>query len=93
MNFDNQCRADGRTARAWLLDGIRRDYTAFLERWEKPALIVVAADDRLVRVERIRELARTMREAQVRVIEAAGHGWTPTLIQAQVQAIAGFLAA
>ena len=93
VNFDNQCRADGRTARAWLLDGIRRDYTAFLEGWEKPALIVVAADDRLVRVERIRELARTMREAQVRVIEAAGHGWTPTLIQAQVQAIAGFLAA
>lgn len=91
VNFDNQCRADGATARAWLLDGIHRDYAAFLERWEKPALIVVAADDRLVRVEAIRELAGRMRNAQLRVIEAAGHGWTPSLIQAQVQAIAAFL--
>ena len=91
VNFDNQCRADGRTARGWLLDGIGRDYAGFLREWEKPALIVVAADDRLVRVEAIRELATTMRNVQVRVIEAAGHGWTPALIHAQVQAIAGFL--
>ena len=91
VNFENQCRADGASARAWLLDGIRRDYAAFLEQWEKPALIVVAADDRLVRVKGIRELAGRMQNAQLRVIEAAGHGWTPSLIQAQVQAIAAFL--
>jgi pimeloyl-ACP methyl ester carboxylesterase len=91
VNFDNQCRADGATARAWLLDGIRRDYAAFLAGWERPALIVVAAQDRLVRVDAIRKLARRMREAQLRVIDSAGHGWTPTLIQAQVQAISGFL--
>jgi pimeloyl-ACP methyl ester carboxylesterase len=93
VNFDNQCRADGATAREWLLDGIGRDYAAFLESWEKPALIVVAANDRLVSVDGIRDLAGRMRQAQLRVIEAAGHGWTPSLIQAQVQAIAGFLAA
>ncbi|HYM51006.1 MAG TPA: alpha/beta hydrolase [Candidatus Limnocylindrales bacterium] len=92
VNFDNQCRADGGSARTWLRDAIRRDYAAFLSAWEKPALIVVAADDRVVRVDAIRALGRRMRQAQVRVIEAAGHGWTPALIQAQVQAISGFLA-
>ena len=91
VNFANQCRADGRTARGWLLDGIGRDYAPFLRGWDKPALIVVGANDRLVRVEAIRELAATMRNGQLRVIEAAGHGWTPSLIQAQVEAIAGFL--
>jgi pimeloyl-ACP methyl ester carboxylesterase len=92
VNFDNQCRADGRAARAWLRDGIRRDYAAFLAGWEKPALIVVAADDHVVRVDAIRDLERSMRQAQVRVIAAAGHGWTPALIRAQVEVITAFLA-
>jgi hypothetical protein len=34
-----------------------------------------------------------MPQAQIRVIEAAGHGWTPALIAAQVEAITGFLSA
>jgi hypothetical protein len=32
-----------------------------------------------------------MPQAQIRVIESAGHGWTPTLIAAQVEAISAFL--
>ncbi len=92
VNFDNQRRADGRATRSWLRDGIARDYRAFLTGWRNPALIVVAQDDRMVRVDDIRGLARLMPQAEVRVIEAAGHGWTPGLIAAQVQAIAGFLA-
>jgi hypothetical protein len=34
-----------------------------------------------------------MPQAEVRVIESAGHGWTPALIAAQVEAITGFLQA
>jgi hypothetical protein len=33
-----------------------------------------------------------MPRAELRVIQAAGHGWTPALIDAQVQVISGFLA-
>ena len=91
VNFDNQRRADGRAARDWLRDGISRDYREFLRGWRKPALVVVAADDRMVDVEGIRNLRALMPQAEIRVIESAGHGWTPTLIAAQVEAITGFL--
>lgn len=91
VNFDNQQRADGRAAREWLRDGITRDYRHFLAGWRKPVLIVVAADDRTVDVTAIRNLQALMPQAEIRVIEAAGHGWTPSLIAAQVEAITGFL--
>ena len=91
VNFDNQHRADGRAARQWLRDGITRDYREFLKTWRKPALVVVAADDRTVDVDAIRNLRQLVPQAEIRVIEAAGHGWTPTLIAAQVEAISSFL--
>ncbi|HXM52811.1 MAG TPA: alpha/beta hydrolase [Candidatus Binatus sp.] len=93
VNFDNQRRADGRAARQWLRDGITRDYRDFLKGWRKPALVVVAADDRTVDVNAIRNLRDLMPQAEIRVIESAGHGWTPTLIAAQVEAISAFLKA
>jgi len=93
VNFDNQQRADGRAARQWLRDGIMRDYRDFLSGWRKPALVVVAADDRTVDVNAIRNLRDLMPQAEIRVIESAGHGWTPTLIAAQVEAISAFLKA
>jgi len=93
VNFDNQLRADWRVSRNWLRDGIRRDYRAFLASWRKPVLVVVAADDRIANVDDIRGLRGLMPQAEIRVIEAAGHGWTPALIAAQVETIGGFLAA
>jgi pimeloyl-ACP methyl ester carboxylesterase len=92
VNFENQLRADGRAGRAWLRDAIRRNYEPVLRSWEKPALIVVAANDRIVRLSEIVALERAMPRAELRVIQAAGHGWTPALIEAQVQVISGFLA-
>jgi len=91
VNFDNQHRADGRAARQWLRDGIARDYRDFLRSWRKPALVVVAADDRIVDVNAIGKLRDLMPQVDIRVIESAGHGWTPTLIAAQVEAIKEFL--
>ncbi len=91
VNFQNQRRADGTAARAWLRDGVSRDYRAFLSSWRKPALVVVAADDRTVDVDAIKNLGRLMPQAEIRVIPAAGHGWTPALIAAQVEAITAFL--
>ena len=93
VNFDNQHRADGRAARQWLRDGITRADRDFLKSWRKPALIVVAADDRIVDVDAIRNLRDLMPQAEIRVIESAGHGWTPTLIAAQVEVISAFLKA
>lgn len=92
INFQNQCRADGAASRGWLRDAVRQDYRTFLRGWNKPILIVVASDDKMVDTGAIRRLGEVMPQAEVRVIEAAGHGWTPALISAQVQAITGFLA-
>ncbi len=92
INFANQCRADARAAREWLRDAVRRDYCDFLASWGKPVLIVVAADDRTVDVGAIRGLRQLIPQADIRVIESAGHGWTPQLIAAQVEAIARFVA-
>jgi pimeloyl-ACP methyl ester carboxylesterase len=91
VNFENQCRADGRAGREWLRDGIQRDYQDFLRSWRKPVLVVVAANDRVVKVESIKQLRQLAPQAEIRVIDAAGHGWTPALIAAQVQAISAFL--
>jgi len=93
VNFDNQRRAHGGAAREWLRDGIGRDYRSFLAGWRKPALVVVAEDDKTVDVNAIRALDSLMPQAEIRVIPAAGHGWTPALIAAQVEAISAFLAA
>ena len=93
VNFRNQVRADGRAAQQWLRDGITRDYRAFLAGWRKPALVVVAAADNTVDVDAIRGLATLMPQAEITVIPSAGHGWTPALIRAQLEAISAFLAA
>ena len=92
INFQNQIRADGAASRGWLRDAVRQDYRAFLKTWRRPILIVVAGDDKTVDTGAIRSLGEVMPQAEVRVIDAAGHGWTPALISAQVQAITGFLA-
>src|SRR5256885_226354 len=81
----------GRAPRPGLRDGPTRDFRAFLKGWRKPALVVVAADDRTVDVNAIRNLRDLMPQAEIRVIASAGHGWTPALIAAQVEAISTFL--
>lgn len=91
INFENQCRADGASCRQWLRDAVRRDYRSFLRSWAKPLLVVVAGNDKMVDVEAIRGLRELAPKAEIRVIEQAGHGWTPALINAQVEAITRFL--
>src|SRR5204862_6783071 len=65
VNYENQHRADGRAARQWLRDGITRDYRDFLNSWRKPALVVVAAEDRIVDVSAIRNLRQLMPQAEI----------------------------
>ncbi len=93
INFENQVRAHAPSARAWLRDALRQDYTPTLRGWPKPALILAAADDRIVRVDQLRQLAASMPRATLSIIGGAGHGWNATLIAAQVTAIRDFLAA
>jgi pimeloyl-ACP methyl ester carboxylesterase len=92
LNFENQRRASPRAAREWLRDALRQDYEAWLQSWEQPVLMVVAADDWLLDLGAMQHLTERMQTAEVVIVPDAGHGWTDALVRAQAAAISGFLA-
>jgi pimeloyl-ACP methyl ester carboxylesterase len=93
VNFENQLRASPRAAREWAHDAFRQDYEPWLQSWEQPVLMVVAADDRMLNHDQMQHLIENMQTGQVVVVPDAGHGWTEALVKAQAAAISGFLAA
>jgi pimeloyl-ACP methyl ester carboxylesterase len=92
VNFENQMRADPRAAREWLRDALAQDFEAWLQSWEQPVLMVVAADDSLLDHDAMQRLTQSMQTAEVVMVPDAGHGWTEALVKAQAAAISGFLA-
>ena len=92
VNFENQMRANPRAAREWLRDALSQDYERWLESWEQPVLMVVAADDWLLDHDAMQRLTEAMQTAEVVMVPDSGHGWTDALVKAQAAAISGFLA-
>ncbi len=91
MNFRNQLRADPRALREWVLDGLVRDDVASLRAFGRPALIIVASDDRIVDVPLLRRTVATMNHVQLASVADAGHGWTETYVRRQLELISAFL--
>jgi pimeloyl-ACP methyl ester carboxylesterase len=91
VNFRNQLRADPRAMREWLLDGLARDDVALLRSSQRRALIIVAADDRIVDVPLLRSTVATLSEVQLAEVEDAGHGWTEAYVRRQLDLITAFL--
>ena len=91
VNFENQLRADDRALREWLRDGIGRDGAAPLAAHRFPALLLAAADDRIVDPLALACLAGAMPGVELYVDPAAGHGWTVAAVERQVAVIAAFL--
>jgi pimeloyl-ACP methyl ester carboxylesterase len=91
MNFRNQLRADPRALREWLLDGLARDDVALLRSSGRPALIIVAADDRIVDVPMLRRTVADMESVRLVEVEDAGHGWTEAYVRRQLDLILAFL--
>jgi len=91
VNFDNQLRASPRAARAWLRDGLARDFRARVAGWDRPVLLMVAADDRIVDVPRLVELVAPHTQIELEVVSAAGHGWTAEFVARQQALLASFL--
>jgi pimeloyl-ACP methyl ester carboxylesterase len=91
MNFRNQRRADPRAIREWLLDGLARDDVALLRNSRRQALIIVAADDRIVDVPLLRRTVAGMDTVRLVEVEDAGHGWTESYVRRQLQLITAFL--
>jgi pimeloyl-ACP methyl ester carboxylesterase len=91
MNFRNQLRADPRAAREWILNGLGRDDVDLLRSSRRPALLIVASDDRIVDVPLLRHTVADMDQVQLVEMADAGHGWTETYVRRQLELITAFL--
>jgi 3-oxoadipate enol-lactonase len=91
MNFANQTRAHPRAAREWLRDGLRRRDLDAVARRTGPTLILAAADDRIVDVPELQALVARWPNAQLAVIEEAGHGWNDEFVRRQLDVLCAFL--
>jgi pimeloyl-ACP methyl ester carboxylesterase len=91
MNFRNQLRAHPRAVREWILDGLAGDDVEQLHDSGKEVLLIVASDDRIVDVPRLRTTVAGMRHVHLAEVADAGHGWTETYVRRQLELIAAFL--
>lgn len=91
VNFANQLRADPRAAREWLRDGVGADFRPLLDGWRGPVAVLVAADDRLVELDRLAAYCAQRPATEISVIASAGHGWDAELIRRQLDVLERFL--
>ena len=91
VNYRNQLRADPRATREWLRDGLRCEDVALLATHAEGALLIAAADDRIVDVQRLRGLCEQHPSLRLFVDGDAGHGWTAAAVERQLAAITGYL--
>jgi pimeloyl-ACP methyl ester carboxylesterase len=91
LNFANQCRAHPRAAREWLRDGLRVHDAGLVADHPEPVLLLAAAADRVVDVERLRRLAGGWARCRLALVEDAGHGWTEVYVRRQLEVLSAFL--
>ncbi|MGH7723677.1 MAG: alpha/beta fold hydrolase [Candidatus Dormibacteria bacterium] len=91
MNFRNQLRAHPRAIREWILSGLARDDVELLRSSGKPALMIVAAADRIVDVALLGAAVAGMGQVQLVEVADAGHGWTESYVRRQLELIVAFL--
>lgn len=92
VNFTNQLRAHPRAAREWLRDGVATDFRRLLSGLPVPTAVLAAADDRLLQVDRLRSFCAGRDHLSLRLLPAAGHGWSPEFMLRQVEVLEEVLA-
>jgi pimeloyl-ACP methyl ester carboxylesterase len=90
INYENQRRADPRAAREWLNDCLWRDDVDVVAARAERTLIIVAHHDRLVNVERLKELIATLPDLQVFTDTDQGHGWNEAAVHRQLEVLKAF---
>jgi pimeloyl-ACP methyl ester carboxylesterase len=92
VNFDNQRRANPAAAREWLRDGLRYEGLAPLLRRDGQTLVIVAEQDHVVDVERLRRLLAGLPNIRLYVDTEQGHGWNSAAVQRQLGVMQDFFA-
>jgi pimeloyl-ACP methyl ester carboxylesterase len=91
MNFRNQLAADPRALREWILHGLARDDLELLRAMDRPVLVIVASDDRIVEVAVMRRAVAEMEHVHLVEVADTGHGWTEAYVRRQLELITAFL--
>ncbi|MEO8897332.1 MAG: alpha/beta fold hydrolase [Candidatus Dormibacter sp.] len=92
VNFDNQRRANPAAAREWLRDGLRYEGLDTLLRRDQQTLVIVAEQDHVVDVQRLRGLLAGHPNISLYVDTEQGHGWNSAAVQRQLGVMGDFLA-
>lgn len=93
VNFLNQLRAHPRAAREWLRDGMAGDFRRLVRGLRMPRAVLAAADDRLLRLDRLADFCAQTDGLTLDLLPAAGHGWTQEFMGRQVEVLQGLLPA
>jgi pimeloyl-ACP methyl ester carboxylesterase len=93
VNFENQRRANPAAAREWLRDGARQDDLEALLARRRPTLVIVAAHDQAIDVERLRGLVTGHPNIHLYVDAEQGHGWNSEAVHRQLGVMRQFFEA
>jgi len=80
VNYLNQRRAHPRAAREWLSGGLAREDLEIIRTRARPTMIIVPQHDRLVNVERLRQMIDPLPNVELVVDGQGGHGWSPDAV-------------
>jgi pimeloyl-ACP methyl ester carboxylesterase len=92
VNFDNQRRANPAAAREWLRDGLRYEGLDTLLRRDRQTLVIVAEQDHVVDVQRLRRLVDDRPNIRLYVDSEQGHGWNSAAVHRQLGVMQDFFA-
>jgi pimeloyl-ACP methyl ester carboxylesterase len=90
VNFDNQRRANPTAAREWLRDGLRYEGLDTLLQRDRRTLVIVAEEDHMVDVQRLRRLVDGRPNIRLYVDTEQGHGWNNAAVQRQLGVMQDF---
>jgi pimeloyl-ACP methyl ester carboxylesterase len=90
VNYENQRRADPRAAKEWLNDCLRRDDVDVIAGRANATLIIVARQDRLVDVDRLRGLIGSLPNVHIFTDDDQGHGWNEAAVHRQLEVLRNF---
>lgn len=90
VNFANQRRADSAAAREWLRDGMKSRDLAFLRNRSAPTLVIVAANDQVIDVDRLLRLVAGCPNTSLFVDDQQGHGWNQAAVRRQLDIMLDF---
>jgi len=90
VNFANQRRADPAAAREWLRDSVQHGDLDALLRSRVPTLVILAGNDQVIDVARLRRLIASHPQIKVFVDSEQGHGWNPAAVKRQTSVMLDF---